>query len=105
MNATALNLAFVLNPDCPILKQNILCSIDPLLSRDLETSNMYSRCYAMGEYTTTISEQRLGKHVLAETNTHAKIEERCFRCGPRRGFIKKTIVAVQLSSAREAEKR
>jgi hypothetical protein len=31
---------------------------------------MYSRCYAIGEYTTTVSEQRLGNHVPAETNKH-----------------------------------
>jgi hypothetical protein len=31
---------------------------------------MYSRCYAIGEYTKTVFEQRLGKHVPAETNTH-----------------------------------
>jgi hypothetical protein len=35
---------------------------------------MYSRCYARGEYTTTVSEQRFGKHVLAEKNTHATID-------------------------------
>jgi hypothetical protein len=38
----------------------------------------------------TFSLQRLGKHVLGETNTHTT-EERCFRCGPRRGVILKTI--------------
>jgi hypothetical protein len=31
---------------------------------------MYSRCYAIGEYTKTVSEQRLGKYVPAVTNTH-----------------------------------
>jgi hypothetical protein len=35
---------------------------------------MYSRCYVIGEYTTTISEQRLGKQVLTETNTHITID-------------------------------
>jgi hypothetical protein len=34
---------------------------------------MYSRCYAIGEYTTTVSEQRLSKHVPAEMNTHVTI--------------------------------
>jgi hypothetical protein len=34
---------------------------------------MYSRCYAIGEYTMAVSEQRLGKHVPAETNTHVTI--------------------------------
>jgi hypothetical protein len=32
---------------------------------------MYSRCYAIHEYITTIPEQRLGKHVPAEMNTQA----------------------------------
>jgi hypothetical protein len=31
---------------------------------------MYNRCYAIGEYTTAVSEQRLGKHVPAEKNKH-----------------------------------
>jgi hypothetical protein len=43
----------------------------------------------------------LGKHVPAETNTHATIEERSFRGGPRRGVILKTIkLAVQLSEVK-----
>jgi hypothetical protein len=33
---------------------------------------MYSICYAIGEYTTTVSEERLGKHVPTETNKHVK---------------------------------
>jgi hypothetical protein len=44
---------------------------------------------------TAVSEWRLGKHVPAETSTHSTVEERRFRCGPRRGVIKKTIGAVQ----------
>jgi hypothetical protein len=39
-----------------------------------------------------VSKQPLGKHVPAETNTRATIEERYFRCGPRRGFILKGIM-------------
>jgi hypothetical protein len=35
---------------------------------------MYSRCYAIDEYTTTVSEERLGKHVPAETNTHVTVD-------------------------------
>jgi hypothetical protein len=55
---------------------------------------MYSRCYATGEYTTPISEQRLGKYVNTETNKHVHnirpiarqplittIEEQYFPCG------------------------
>jgi hypothetical protein len=42
-----------------------------------------------------ISEQLLDEHVPAETNTHATTEKRCFRSGPRRGVIKKTVVAIQ----------
>jgi hypothetical protein len=38
-----------------------------------------------------VSKQRLGKHDPAEMNMRAAIEERRFRCGPRRGFILKTI--------------
>jgi hypothetical protein len=40
--------------------------MDPFLGKDLETSNEYSRCYAIGEQT-AVSEQWLGKHVPAET--------------------------------------
>jgi hypothetical protein len=35
---------------------------------------MYSRCCAIGEYTATVSEQRRGKHVPAETNTQIIID-------------------------------
>jgi hypothetical protein len=42
-----------------------------------------------------VSERRLGKHVPTETNTHATIDEVCFRCGPRRIFKKKTIGAIR----------
>jgi hypothetical protein len=45
---------------------------------------------------TAVFEQRLGKHVPTETNTHATIVERYFRCGPRRGVIKKTTGVIQL---------
>jgi hypothetical protein len=38
---------------------------------------MHSRRYAIGEYTTTVSEQRLGKYVLAETNTDVTIDILC----------------------------
>jgi hypothetical protein len=38
-----------------------------------------------------VSEQQLGKHVPAETNTHTTIEERCSRFGPRRGVTLKTV--------------
>jgi hypothetical protein len=34
---------------------------------------MYSRFYAVGEYTTTVYEQRLGKHIPAETIKHATV--------------------------------
>jgi hypothetical protein len=44
----------------------------------------------------TRSEQRLGKHVLAGMNTHAIIEERRFRCGPRREVISMTIKLTRL---------
>jgi ribosomal protein S14 len=42
-----------------------------------------------------VSKQRLGKHVPTETNTRATIEERCFRCGQRRGVILKTIKLIR----------
>jgi hypothetical protein len=45
---------------------------------------------------TAVSEQRLGKHVPAEMNTHATIKERCFRCGPRKVVLKKRLGAIQL---------
>jgi hypothetical protein len=40
---------------------------------------MFSSCYAIGEYTTTISEQVLGKHVPAEINAHLTIDLLCKR--------------------------
>jgi hypothetical protein len=78
-----------------------------------------------------VSEQQIGKHVPAATNTHATIEEQRFLCGPCREVITRAVGAViniwstprptdwltvsrnvtltltmsQLSSAREAEKR
>jgi hypothetical protein len=55
----------------------------------------------IGEYTTTVSEKRLSKHVPLATG-----ETGCCLSGPRRGVIKKTIEATsQLRSARKAEKR
>jgi hypothetical protein len=42
-----------------------------------------------------VSEEQLGKHVPAEMNTHATIEEHCFQCGLRQEFIKKTVGAIQ----------
>jgi hypothetical protein len=48
----------------------------------------------------TASKQRLYKHVPAETNTRAAIEERCFLLSPSRGCIARTpgrLSAVQLS--------
>jgi hypothetical protein len=44
---------------------------------------------------TAVSEQRLGKQVPAETDTHTTIEEWCFRCGPCQGITKKTTGAIQ----------
>jgi hypothetical protein len=72
---------------------------------------MYGRCYAIDEYSMTVSEQRLDKLVSAEKSTHTILDlmlgTGCFLCGPCRGFVKKRELeqAVQLSSAKEAEKR
>jgi hypothetical protein len=49
-----------------------------------------------------VSEQRLGKHIPAETNPHATIKERYFRCCPRQGVIMKTI---KLASSGQAYDR
>jgi hypothetical protein len=60
---------------------------------------------------TAVSEQRLGKHVPAETNTHATtdllLEIRCSLCGPLRGLIKKRTGATKPAELckREAEKK
>jgi hypothetical protein len=65
---------------------------------------------ARGKYTTTVSEQRLGKYIPAETNTHAT------RLTVRNGVFSMWSVPrcyeqdslkqpVKLSSAREDEKR
>jgi hypothetical protein len=58
----------------------------------------------------TVSEQLLGEHIPAETNTHATtdllLEMGCFLCGPLRAVIKKRTGATrQLNSAKKAEKR
>jgi hypothetical protein len=60
----------------------MLWRIDPLLSGDSTNK-------------TSVSGQRLGKHVPAETKTHATIDERRYRCCPCRGAIKYTIGAIQ----------
>jgi hypothetical protein len=39
----------------------------------------------------SVSKQRLVKHMPAKMNTWAKMEVRCFRCGPRRGDLLETI--------------
>jgi hypothetical protein len=46
---------------------------------------------------TAVSEQRLGKHVHMETNTHATTEEECFRCSPYKVDIQKRTGATQLA--------
>jgi hypothetical protein len=43
----------------------------------------------MGGYTSTVSGQRLGKHVPAATDMNATIEELCFLWGQCRDFISK----------------
>jgi hypothetical protein len=72
----------------------ILWRIDPLLG---ETSKQMNTAFAMQQANeqTAVSEQRLGKHVPMERNTHATIEEHRFRCGPRLGVIKKTTGVIQ----------
>jgi hypothetical protein len=60
--------------------------------------SVYS-CYGngceIGRYTTTVSEQRLGKHVPVTTNTHAtvdlQLETVCFLCGPCRDVMSRTV--------------
>jgi hypothetical protein len=43
-----------------------------------------------------LSEQWLGKHILAKTNMHTTIGEWWFRCGLHQGVIKKTTGEIQL---------
>jgi hypothetical protein len=56
---------------------------------------MYSRCYAIGEYGTTVYEQRLGKYDPAETNTHVTLdlllETGRFLCCKCRGVMNRTV--------------
>jgi hypothetical protein len=47
-----------------------------LLGKDLETNNDYSRCYAIGDKQTDVSEKRLGKHVPAETISDLSVGNR-----------------------------
>jgi hypothetical protein len=59
--------------------------------------------------TSAVSEQQLGKHVPAATDTNATIVERYFLIGPCREVITRTVGATnsvdsELSSAREAVK-
>jgi hypothetical protein len=53
------------------MKSIILHPVEPLLCNDRE----------MGGCTRAVSEQRLGKHVPAATDTNATIGELCFICG------------------------
>jgi hypothetical protein len=50
--------------------------IDPLLGKDLETNYENIRCHASKQ--TAVSEQQLGKHVPAEMNTNATIDDGVF---------------------------
>jgi hypothetical protein len=59
---------------CVCVHYNLQCCFT-----DFTDGSEYSRCCKIGEYTTAISEQWLGNHVPAETNTHATIE-RPFLC-------------------------
>jgi hypothetical protein len=62
--------------------------------------SMYNHCYAINEYTTAVSKQRLGKLVPAETNIHVTIAilwKRCFLCGPCRDFMSRTVWSNQFS--------
>jgi hypothetical protein len=72
----------------------LLWRVDPLLSGD--------------SVKTTVSGQRLGKHVPAATNTHATIEllleTGCFLCGPCRDLISKRQSQLLGGSARESVK-
>jgi hypothetical protein len=54
-----------------------------------------------------VSGQQLGKHFPTAKNTQATIEKRCFQCGLCREVITRTVgaISLELSSAREAEKR
>jgi hypothetical protein len=60
----------------------------------------------MGGYITSVSGQRLDKHVPTATVTYVTGETGCSR-GPRRGVKKEENWSkpVQLNAAREAEKR
>jgi hypothetical protein len=53
---------------------SILWHMDPFLGKELERNKVYSRCFAIGEYKTMVSEQRFCKHVPTETNTHITID-------------------------------
>jgi uncharacterized CHY-type Zn-finger protein len=41
--------------------------------------------------TLSVCGQQLGKHVPGGTGTNAKIEERCFMCGPCKEVITRTV--------------
>jgi hypothetical protein len=69
--------------------------MDPLLGRDLETNNEYSRCYGTGEYATTVSEQRLGKQVSTQTNMRATTYATEQRMRGRSFYVGATFVAPQ----------
>jgi hypothetical protein len=59
----------------------------------------------MDGYTSSVSRQRLGKHVPAAKDTIATIEELCFLCGPCRDVISKGQGQFVVSSVRESVKR
>jgi hypothetical protein len=63
---------------------------------------------ANGFETTFVSRQRLGKHLLAATDTHTTIEVllgKVFILGPFKGVIRKKIGGGRVSSVRESVKR
>jgi hypothetical protein len=47
-------------------------------------------------HATTVPGQRLGKHILAATDTSWTIEEQCFSCGPCLDVITRTVLAMSL---------
>jgi hypothetical protein len=74
--------------------------------------SMHRHCYATGEYTMTVSEQQLGKHVPVETNTHITVDLLWKRgifyvvCAEMLWAGQSEVSSsVQFSYVREAEKR
>jgi hypothetical protein len=70
------SLLFVINESCSVFEPLNYCRLmkKTLASRYCYIVACTSRCYAIIEYTMTVSQQRLGKYLPTEMNKHVAID-------------------------------